>query len=78
MFRKTAVVVMAMAALGGLVVACEGPIGKSEGDSCNSNDSCDEGLVCQPIGDGGDYCCPTPATASTKSTCKSGNEGNGS
>jgi hypothetical protein len=78
MFRKTLFVVMALTALSGVVVACSGPLGKAEGDSCDSNDSCEDGLVCQPIGDGGEYCCPTPASVSTKSSCKSGNEGNGS
>jgi hypothetical protein len=78
MFWKTAFVVVSLAVFGGVVAACTGPLGKGEGDSCDTNDQCSEGLDCQPIGDGGDYCCPTPAQSSSKATCQGGNSGNGS
>jgi hypothetical protein len=70
MFRKTLFVMMAVAAFGGAVIACVGPVGKGEGDSCNSEDQCGSDLTCQPIGDTGDFCCPTPASSSKKSACQ--------
>jgi hypothetical protein len=70
MLRKTVFVMTAVAALGGVVAACAGPTGKGEGDSCSTNDDCSSDLTCQPIGDGGDFCCPTPASSSTKSSCQ--------
>jgi hypothetical protein len=53
------------------VAACAGPVGGvSEGDSCNGDD-CAQDLTCQPImGRQGDFCCPTPATMSSKPNCQ--------
>ena len=43
----------------------------SEGDSCGgSKDGCGNNLTCQPIAGHGDVCCPTPASASEKSSCQ--------
>ena len=55
------------------VAACVGPVGGvSEGDSC-SGDNCAQDLTCQPIvGRQGDFCCPTPASMSSKPNCQPG------
>jgi hypothetical protein len=74
MFRKMVFFGMACGLVG--LVACAGPIGKGQGDSCSSQDECGSDLTCQPIGGrSGDYCCPTPATASTNGNCKPANDG---
>jgi hypothetical protein len=42
----------------------------SEGDSCGgSEDKCGDNLTCQPVEGHGDVCCPTPPSASEKSSC---------
>jgi hypothetical protein len=53
------------------LLACAGPVGKGEGDSCSTADDCSSNLTCQPIdGRSGDYCCPTPASTSKESNCQ--------
>ena len=53
------------------VTACVGPAGGvGEGDVC-SQDDCAQDLTCQPIpGRPQDYCCPTPASMSSKPNCQ--------
>lgn len=75
MLRKMVFVGMTVAALGAAVGACAGPVGKGEGDGCKTNDDCESGLVCQPIGSTGPYCCPTPPSTSNKATCKGSGDG---
>ncbi|HEY3815656.1 MAG TPA: hypothetical protein VGL81_00715 [Polyangiaceae bacterium] len=71
MFRKMAFVGIAVVTVAGLVAGCAGPMGKGEGDSCSGNDECSSDLTCQPVGGrSGDFCCPTPADASSKSNCQ--------
>ena len=71
MLRKTGLILLTCGLLGALASACEANTGKSEGDSCSSLDDCSAGLYCQPVtGHQGDFCCPTPADASTKSNCQ--------
>jgi hypothetical protein len=73
MFAKTAFVGLAGGVAVAMAVACAGPIGKGEGDSCSSADDCSSNLTCQPItGRQGDYCCPTPATAGNAANCQPG------
>ena len=56
-----------------IAVACAGPFGKGEGDSCSKADDCSSDLTCQPIwGRQGDYCCPTPADAGKAANCQPG------
>jgi len=44
--------------------------GHGEGDTCNNDNDCAQGLTCQPIpGRNADYCCGIPASASTADTC---------
>jgi hypothetical protein len=75
MFCKIAFGVMAAVAGACILGACVGPGGKGEGDSC-SDDDCSADLTCQPIdGRTSDYCCPTPADQSDKSTCHPGVDG---
>jgi hypothetical protein len=69
MLRKTLLVMVATVALGSAVAACVGAVGKGEGDSCSGEDQCSQNLTCQPIGDTGDFCCPTPANTSSKASC---------
>jgi hypothetical protein len=71
MFRRIAFgVTVAVAGLG-VLAGC----GKGEGDSCTGND-CSTDLTCQPVaGRTGDYCCPTPADNSDKSTCHADGDG---
>jgi hypothetical protein len=73
MFRKMILVALVAFAAPSLVAAC-GPSVNSdanEGGSCSSNGDCGGDLVCQPVtGRQGDYCCPTPATASKKASCQ--------
>ena len=53
------------------LLACAGPVGKGEGDSCATNDDCASNLICQPItGRGADYCCPAPPSSSKESNCQ--------
>jgi hypothetical protein len=67
MFRKSALSVTAAVAGVWILGACGG--GQGEGDSCSGNE-CSADLTCQPIsGRSVDYCCPTPADQSDKSTC---------
>jgi hypothetical protein len=73
MFRKMVFVVMAGAACG--LMACAGPGGKGEGDSCTTEDDCSADLTCQPISGHGDVCCPTPPDASSKSSCQAEPDG---
>jgi hypothetical protein len=74
MFRKMVCVVLAAVTCG--LIACVGPNGKGEGESCSSPDDCGSDLTCQPVtGRSGDFCCPTPADTSTKSNCQSADAG---
>jgi len=74
MFRKMACVVVASVACG--LLACAGPNGKGEGESCSSQEDCGSDLTCQPItGRQGDFCCPAPADSSTKSNCQAQPDG---
>jgi hypothetical protein len=73
MFRKMVFFGLACALAG--LVACAGPLGKGQGESCSSFDDCAADLTCQPIGSHGDFCCPTPASASTSSNCKASPDG---
>jgi hypothetical protein len=67
MFRKIAFGVMAAVATACSLAGCAG---KGEGDGCSGADDCSADLTCQPVpGRTGDYCCPTPADNSSKSTC---------
>jgi hypothetical protein len=76
MFRKTAFVLIACGLAAVLSAACAGPTGKGEGDSCTSNDDCSSNLTCQPVdGRQGDFCCPTPADASSQSNCQAKPDG---
>ena len=53
------------------LLACAGPVGKGEGDSCSTADDCSSNLTCQPIsGRNADYCCPTPASTSKEGNCQ--------
>ena len=53
------------------LLACAGPVGKGEGDSCSTADDCSSNLTCQPInGRNGDFCCPTPASTSKEGNCQ--------
>lgn len=53
------------------LAACVGPTGGvGEGDPC-SGDDCGSNLTCQPIqGRTQDYCCPAPASMSSKPNCQ--------
>jgi hypothetical protein len=73
MVRKMLFVVLAVTACG--LVACAGPNGKGEGDSCNSEDDCSSDLTCQPIAGHGDVCCPTPPYSSKKANCQTTGDG---
>jgi|HubBroStandDraft_5_1064220.scaffolds.fasta_scaffold213568_3 hypothetical protein len=73
MFGKMVFVVLAGVACG--LIACAGPDGKGEGDSCGSNDDCSSGLICQPITGHGEVCCPAPPDSSTKSSCQAESDG---
>ena len=75
MLRKTVFLGLAVAAIGSAVAACAGPIGKGEGDSCKTSDDCEDGLYCQPIGNTGPYCCPTPPSSSKKAACNASQDG---
>lgn len=69
MFRKLVSFGMACGLTG--LLACAGPIGKGQGDSCSSQDECGSDLTCQPVtGRSGDYCCPTPRSASSNGNCQ--------
>jgi hypothetical protein len=73
MLAKTAFVVVASGVAVVMAVACAGPIGKGEGDSCSSADDCSSNLTCQPIyGRQGDFCCPTPPDAGSAANCQPG------
>jgi hypothetical protein len=61
MFRKMVLFGMACGMAG--LLACAGPGGKGEGESCSSQNDCSADLTCQPIGSRGDFCCPTPPDA---------------
>jgi hypothetical protein len=65
MFRKIVWFGIACGLVG--VCACAGPSGKGEGESCASQDDCSADLTCQPIGNRGDFCCPTPPDAGSSS-----------
>jgi hypothetical protein len=52
------------------LLACAGPVGKGEGDTCSTNDDCSSNLICQPIGGHGDVCCPAPPSSSKESNCQ--------
>jgi hypothetical protein len=55
------------------LLACAGPIGKGEGDSCSTADDCSSDLTCQYVqGRTGDFCCPTPAISSKEANCQPG------
>jgi hypothetical protein len=70
MLRKIAFGVMVAIAGACTLGACAGPGGQGEGDSCSDSQGCSADLTCQPIsGRPVDYCCPTPAEQSDKSTC---------
>jgi hypothetical protein len=56
------------------LVGCAGPVGKGQGESCSKQEDCSADLTCQPVGNG-DYCCPTPRSASTSGTCKASGDG---
>ncbi len=58
-------------AVAGALLACVGPVGGvGEGSPC-SGDDCASNLTCQPIpGRSVDYCCPTPASMSSKANCQ--------
>jgi hypothetical protein len=73
MFRKTVFFGIASAIVG--LAACAGPLGKGQGESCSSQDDCAADLTCQPIGAHGDFCCPTPASASTSGNCTASDGG---
>jgi hypothetical protein len=53
------------------LAACVGPAGGvGEGDPCTQDD-CAQDLTCQPIqGRQGEYCCPAPASMSSKPNCQ--------
>jgi hypothetical protein len=72
MLRKTVLFGMACVMAG--LVACAGPMGKGQGESCSKQEDCSADLTCQPV-NGADYCCPTPASASTSGTCKAQGDG---
>jgi hypothetical protein len=73
MVAKTAFVVLAAGVAVMMAVACAGPLGKGDGDSCSTADDCSSNLTCQAItGRQGEYCCPTPPTASKESNCQPG------
>jgi hypothetical protein len=61
MLAKTAFVSVACGVVTAVsLLACAGPVGKGEGDSCSKADDCSSDLTCQPVvGRSGDYCCPT-------------------
>jgi hypothetical protein len=52
------------------LLACAGPVGKGEGDSCSTNDDCSSNLTCQPVTGHGVVCCPTPASSSKEGNCQ--------
>ncbi len=61
MFRKIAGVMVAAVLVGTAVAGCAGETGKSEGDSCSSNNDCEGQLFCEYVnGRGGTFCCPAP------------------
>jgi hypothetical protein len=64
-------VLLVCAVTAALSAACAGPLGKGEGDSCSGADDCSSNLTCQHIqGRDGDYCCPTPQSASKEANCQ--------
>jgi hypothetical protein len=72
MLAKTALLAWAIG-MGAAValLACAGPVGKGEGDSCSTADDCSSNLQCQPVtGRGGDYCCPAPPSTSKEANCQ--------
>lgn len=74
MFRKVGSTVIVSVACG--LIGCAGPIGgKSQGESCSTEDECGTDLTCQPIAGHGDVCCPTPADTSTSSGCQAASDG---
>jgi hypothetical protein len=73
MFRKTVFFGTASAIV--CFLGCAGPLGKGQGESCSSQSDCAADLTCQPIGTRGDFCCPTPPSASTSSTCTAADGG---
>jgi hypothetical protein len=74
MLAKTAFVSVACGiATAVSLLACAGPIGKGEGDTCATADDCSSNLTCQSIaGRSGDFCCPTPADTSKEANCQPG------
>jgi hypothetical protein len=74
MFRKLVSFGMACGLLG--LLACAGPLGKGQGDSCSSQDDCSADLTCQPVnGRSGDFCCPTPRSQSSNGNCQDAPDG---
>jgi hypothetical protein len=77
MVRKTFVVLLLCGFAAVLSAACAGPLGKGEGEACTKVDDCSSDLTCQPILGSkgmsrGQFCCPTPPSASKESNCQPG------
>jgi hypothetical protein len=75
MFGK---MICALILVGSAAIAC-GPaasLNANEGNSCSAqNNDCGGDLNCQPIANRGDFCCPTPASASSHANCQTGGSG---
>jgi hypothetical protein len=71
MATKMWVTLAACGIAGAIALGCSGMGGISEGDPCGgTQDNCGSNLTCQPIkGHNGNYCCPTPASASKEDNC---------